>query len=79
MIICTLAKVMAARKERNLAELARRTRLNRATVRALYEDTFSKIDRNAIDALCKEYGVTPGDLLIYVPDEAQNSPKTGGK
>jgi len=71
MIICTLAKIMAAHKERNITDLARRTSLNRATIKALYEDSFSKIDRNTIDALCKEYGVTSGDLLVYVPDEAQ--------
>jgi putative transcriptional regulator len=62
---------MAAHKERNITDLARRTSLNRATIKALYEDSFSKIDRNTIDALCKEYGVTSGDLLVYVPDEAQ--------
>jgi putative transcriptional regulator len=72
-IICTLAKIMARHKERNIADLARRTQLNRATIRALFEDTFSKIDRHTIDSLCKEYQVTPGDLLIYVPDKEQGA------
>ncbi len=68
MIICKLADIMAANKERNLSDLARRTGLNRATVKSLFNDNFNKIDRNTIDALCKEYNVTPGLLLEYVPD-----------
>lgn len=68
MITCKLAEIMGTRKERNIADLARRTGLNRATVKALFDDTFQKIDRDAIDAICKEYGITPGDLLKYTPD-----------
>lgn len=69
MIVCKLAEIMGSRKERNIADLARRTGLNRATVKAMFDDTFQKIDRNAIDAICREYNVTPGDLFLYVPDK----------
>lgn len=69
MIVCKLAEIMGSRKERNIADLARRTGLNRATVKAMFDDTFQKIDRNAIDAICQEYSVTPGDLFLYVPDK----------
>jgi len=70
MIVCKLAEIMAARKERNIAGLARRTGLNRATVKAMFDDTFQKIDRDAINAICKEYGITPGDLFKYIKEEA---------
>lgn len=69
MIKCRLSHIMANKKERNLSDLARRTKLNRATIKSLFDDKFNKIDRNTIDALCKEYSITPGDLLEYVPDE----------
>ncbi len=69
MISCKLAEVMAAHKDRNISDLARRTSLNRATVKSLFEDTFKKIDRNTIDVICKEYKITPGDLLEYVPEK----------
>lgn len=68
MITCKLAVLMAGNKDRNLSDLARRTGLNRATLKSLFDDTFQKIDRNTIDAICKEYGITPGGLLEYVPD-----------
>lgn len=69
MIVCKLAEIMAAHKDRNIADIARRTGLNRATVKAMFNDSFQKIDRDAIDAVCKEYGITPGDLLEYIPDK----------
>jgi putative transcriptional regulator len=68
MIVCKLAEIMARHKDRNMAALARRTGLNRATIKALYEDTFKQIDRDTIDAICKEYNITPGELLVYIPD-----------
>lgn len=71
MIICKLAEIMATHKERNIADLARRTELNRATVKAMFDDTFQKIDRDAIDAICKEYGITPGDLFKFMPDQKE--------
>jgi len=69
MISCKLAEIMAVHKDRNISDLARRTGLNRATVKSLFEDTFKKIDRNTIDVICKEYKTTPGDLLEYVPEK----------
>lgn len=69
MIVCKLAEIMATHKDRNIADLARRTGLNRATVKAMFDDTFQKIDRGAIDAICKEYSITPGDLFEYVKEE----------
>ncbi|AGL02974.1 helix-turn-helix domain-containing protein [Desulfoscipio gibsoniae] len=69
MIVCKLAEIMANHKERNIADLARRTGLNRATVKSMFDDTFQKIDRNAINAICNEYGIRPGDLLEYIPDK----------
>jgi putative transcriptional regulator len=69
-IVCKLAEIMAIHKDRNIADLARRTGLNRATVKAMFDDTFQKIDRGAIDAICNEYAITPGDLFEYVKEEA---------
>ncbi len=69
MIVCRLAQIMAAKKDRNISDVARRTGLNRATIKSLFDDDFRKIDRNALDALCKEYSITPGDLLEYVSED----------
>ena len=73
MIVCKLAEVMATHKERNIADLARRTGLNRATVKAMFDDTFQKIDRDAINAVCKEFNVTPGELFEYIPDKEEKA------
>lgn len=71
MIVCKLAEIMATHKDRNIADLARRTGLNRATVKAMFDDNFQKIDRGAIGAICKEYGITPGDLFEFIPDKKE--------
>ena len=35
----------------------------------MFDDTFQKIDRDTIDAVCKEYNITPGDLFEYTKEE----------
>lgn len=48
MIACKLAEIMAVHKDRNITDLERRTGLNKPTVKAMFDDTFQKIDRGAI-------------------------------
>jgi len=68
MIRSNLPKIMANHKDRNLSALARRTGLNRTAITALYNDNWRDVRRETINALCKEYGCTPGDLFEYIPE-----------
>ncbi len=66
MIRCHLARMMGEHKMR-IADVARETGLNRATVTLLYKETARKVDLEAIEQICILFDCTVGDLLELVP------------
>lgn len=68
MIRIHLSRLMGENKEK-LADLIRSTGLARNTVAGLYRETTARIDLETLNALCKHYGCSVGELLEYVPDE----------
>jgi putative transcriptional regulator len=62
MIRCNLARMMGEHKMR-VADVARETGLNRATVTLLYKETAQKVDLETIDKLCTLFNCNVGDLL----------------
>lgn len=67
MIRCHLARMMGEHKMR-IADVARETGLNRATVTLLYKETARKVDLEAIEQICVLFDCTVGDLLELVPN-----------
>lgn len=67
MIKCHLSVLMGIKKVR-VADVATATGLNRSTVTALYRETASRVDLDAIEQLCRYFGCCVGDLLEYIPD-----------
>lgn len=67
MIRCHLSTLMGREKLR-IADVARRTGLNRSTVAALYRETTTRVDLPAIEQLCRLFNCQVGDLLEYVED-----------
>ncbi len=67
-IIFRLDRVMAGRKM-PLNELARRIGLTDSNLSILKTGKARAVRVNTLDALCRELGCQPGDLLEYVPDE----------
>jgi putative transcriptional regulator len=53
----------------SIRELARVVDCQFETIRRFYNDTMERYPRDIIDKLCKYLKVTPGELIIYVPDE----------
>lgn len=49
-----------------ISDVARDTGLHRNTVTLLYQETATRIDIDAIDTLCKYFGVPVGELFEYV-------------
>jgi len=49
-----------------IADVARDTGLNRSTVTALYKETATRVDLDAIEALCNYFGCKVGDLFELV-------------
>lgn len=69
MVRCHLSTLMGRDKLR-ISDVSRLTGLNRSTVSALYKETATRLDVAAIDALCKLFRCSVGDLFEHVPDDA---------
>lgn len=65
MIKCHLSRLMGERKLK-ISDVARDTGLHRNTVTLLYQEKATRIDLDAIDTLCKYFGVPVGELFEYV-------------
>lgn len=66
MIKCHLSRLMGERKLK-ISDVARETGLHRNTITLLYNETATRVDLHAIDALCRLLGVQVGDLFEFVP------------
>ena len=64
MIRCHLSRLMGEHKLK-IADVARETGLNRSTVTALYKETATRVDIEAIDSLCKFFNCTVSELFEY--------------
>lgn len=66
-IIVRLDEVMARRKIR-LNELSDRVAITEANLSILKTGKARAIRFSTLEALCKELGCQPGDLLVFEPD-----------
>lgn len=64
MIKCHLSRLMGEHKLK-IADVARETGLNRSTVTALYKETATRVDLEAIDAICRLLDCKVGDLFEF--------------
>lgn len=69
MIKCHLSRLMGERKLK-ISDVARDTGLHRNTITLLYQETATRVDLDAVNALCKYFRVGVADLFEYVPDDA---------
>lgn len=67
MIRCHLSTLMGRSKLR-IADVSRQTGLNRSTITALYKETATRIDLQAVEQLCRLFDCQVGDLFEYAPD-----------
>ena len=68
MIKCHLSKLMGERKLK-ISDVARDTGLHRNTVTLLYQETATRVDIEAIDALCRYFDVDVGELFQFLPEK----------
>ncbi len=68
MIVLRLDRVLADRKMRS-KELAERIGLTEVNLSRIKCGKISAVRFSTLDAICRELGCQPGDLLEYVPDE----------
>ncbi len=53
-----------------ISDVARDTGLHRNTVTLLYQETATRVDLDAIERLCRYFGIAVGDLLELVEPPA---------
>lgn len=73
MIRCNLSTIMGARKLK-IADVARKTGLNRSTVTRLYYESAERVELDAVDRLCAALDCDVGDLFDYIPDGEGGQP-----
>lgn len=71
MIKCHLSRLMGERKLK-ISDVARDTGLHRNTVTLLYQETATRVDLDAMDSLCKYFGVTVGELFEFDADNQKS-------
>lgn len=67
MIRCHLSTLMGRSKLR-IADVSRQTGLNRSTITALYKETATRIDLQAVEQLCRLFDCQVGELFEYAQD-----------
>jgi len=72
MVHCHLSILMGRDKLR-ISDVSRLTGLNRSTVTALYKETVTRLDMDAIDALCNLFRCSVGDLFEHLPDAERSA------
>lgn len=61
---------MGENKEK-IVDLLRATGLSRNTVTSLYRKTSVRIDLDTLNAICRHYGCSVGELLKYAADDEE--------
>lgn len=69
----TLDRVMFENGRMKVPELQKLSGVNKNTLYGIYNGDITRIDVSVIDRICKALNCQPGDLLKYVPDEADNT------
>ena len=72
MIRCHLSTLMGRDKLR-IADVSRRTGLNRSTITALYKERTTRVDLPAIEQLCRLFNCQVADLFEFVDDDREVS------
>lgn len=62
-------KRVKERRPISLSEIAEITGISRKTLYAWENNRVNRFDVPVINALCQYFGVEPGELFEYVPDE----------
>jgi len=66
-IKCHLSRLMGERKLK-ISDLARDTGLHRNTITLLYQETATRLELDAIETLCRYFGVGIADLFELVDE-----------
>ena len=63
--------VVVAQRKMGVKELSERIDITMANLSILKNNKAKAVRFTTLDALCRELGCQPGDILKYVPDEEE--------
>ncbi|WP_216651741.1 helix-turn-helix transcriptional regulator [Paenibacillus sp. NEAU-GSW1] len=69
MIKPKLSEMMGLHKVKNFSQLEKETGVSRRTLAKIFNGEGGGIDYETLNALCKRFNCTPGDLLEYVAED----------
>ena len=70
MAIVVNLDVMMAKRKMSLGELSQKVDVTMATLSILKNNKAKAVRFSTLEAICKALDCQPGDILEYVPDEA---------
>lgn len=71
MAIIVNLDVMMARRKMSLGELSQKVDVTMANLSILKNNKAKAVRFSTLEAICKALDCQPGDILEYVPDEAE--------
>lgn len=71
MAIMVNLDVMMAKRKMSLGELAQKVDITMANLSILKNNKARAVRFSTLEAICKALDCQPGDILEYVPDEAE--------
>ncbi len=71
MAIIVNLDVMMAKRKMSLGELSQRVDVTMANLSILKNNKAKAVRFSTLEAICKALDCQPGDILEYVPDEAE--------
>jgi putative transcriptional regulator len=60
---------MMGEKKLKISDLASATNINRGTITRLYKETFTRVEVDVIEDLCKYFECGVADLFEYIDDK----------
>jgi putative transcriptional regulator len=63
----------AGQPELSIRGIAHDAGLSASVVSGLMSNRAKRLDMTTLDRLCRFFGVQPGDILVYTPDESEGA------
>jgi putative transcriptional regulator len=68
-----LARIRAGQDELSIRGIAQGAGLSSSIISGLTANRTHRVDYNTLDKLCRFLECSPGDILVYVPEESEGA------
>lgn len=64
-----IARLQTGQKVQSMRQLSKESGIPASVLGGLASDSVKRMDFETLDKLCRFFVCTPGDILVYTPDE----------